>query len=114
MVSTCAAARFWFGQIGRVAVDMQDHVAGTVAEFGVGIGGTIVEEMDHLDGGGFRSNGLGGRQVAEDVEHGGVDGPRIIEELSHDTLEEFGVLGRVLGGSIKRACKLDFGAVLGG
>ena len=41
-VSTGSTAGFRFGEVGGITVNVQDHVAGSEAEGGVGVGGTIV------------------------------------------------------------------------
>ena len=49
-----------FGQVGSIAVDMEDHAAGVVAEHSVGMGGTVIEELSDSDGGCLCAVGLGG------------------------------------------------------
>ena len=42
-------------QIRSVAVDMEDHFAGVVAEDGIRVGGTVIEQLCDGNGGGSRA-----------------------------------------------------------
>ena len=42
-------------QIRSVAVDMEDHFAGVVAEDGIPMGGSVIEQLRGSDGGGDRA-----------------------------------------------------------
>ena len=42
VMTTGTAAGFRFGEVGSIAVDVEDHVAGIVAELGVWVRGTVV------------------------------------------------------------------------
>ena len=44
VVATDAAARAGFGKVGGVTVEVQDHVTGAVADGGVEMGRSIIEE----------------------------------------------------------------------
>ena len=53
--------------------------------------------MHHLDGGCLCASCLGGSEVAEDMQHGGIDSSGVVEELADDSLEGFGFIGGVAG-----------------
>ncbi len=59
-MATGAAAGFRLGEVTGVAVDVQDHVAGGVLDYGIGIGIGVVEEPEHFGIGFVGGCGLGG------------------------------------------------------
>ena len=75
-----------------VTVNPQHHGTGMVHDGGVGVAHTAVKEVicGILCAGGL-ANGLG-CNVAECVEHGGIDGASAAEELISDLLNELDVL----------------------
>ena len=44
IVSTCASAGLRFGEVGGVAVNVEDHITGGVPDCGVGVRGGVVEQ----------------------------------------------------------------------
>lgn len=83
-----------FGEVGSVAVDVEDHAACMVPECCVWMGGSIIEELGDGNGGGCGAVVLLRGEGAEGNEHGVVDGSGIVEEGSDDGLET-GELGGV-------------------
>ena len=77
-IAAGARSRLLFGQVRGVAVDMEDHAAGVVAEHGVGMGGTVVEELRDCDCGGFGAICLCGGERSEGNKHGAVDGAGVV------------------------------------
>ena len=47
VVAANTTAGFGLGQVGGITVDSQGHVAGNVGNIGIGVGGTVVEEVGH-------------------------------------------------------------------
>jgi hypothetical protein len=45
-MTTSTAACFWKVEIGRVAVYLEDHVTGLIAEYSIRMSGGIVKELD--------------------------------------------------------------------
>ena len=61
----------------RCRANIEAHIAGVVANDGVGMGSAIVHEMGEGVGGGLCSVGLGGYKGAKGDETGGVDGTSV-------------------------------------
>jgi hypothetical protein len=59
------------------------HVAGAIAEYGVRVGRTVVEELGDSEGGGLGALGLGGCECAKRDEHGRVHGAGVEKEDSN-------------------------------
>ena len=88
VVAAGTASGFWLRKVGGVTVDVQDHVAGVVADGRVWMrGGVIDQPKDGAVGvlGGF---GLLGCEGAKSDLHGWVDGNGIIQEGTDDLLDE--------------------------
>ena len=107
------AAGFFDREVRGITVDMETHIAGVIADGGIGVGGDVVEEL--VDG--FVCSGccggLFGGDCVECDEHRAVDCSCVIEEGSDDALDacyfgwwEDGEIGLVDG-------VLYFGAVVG-
>ena len=88
------AASVFFGEIGGVAVEVKDHVAGEIANLGVRVGVRVVEEVGDLAHGVFCGFGLGRGDGAEGNEHGEVDGDGVVKEGADDGLDVAGAGGR--------------------
>ena len=88
LVSACAAACFWIGEVGGVTVDVQDHVAGRVANGRVRVRGSIIEQPQGLVIYFVGDLGLGCCDGAEGDEHGDNDGNRILDEIPNDLLNK--------------------------
>jgi hypothetical protein len=58
-MSRTATAGFSFREVGCIAVDVQHHVAGGVADDGGGVGRSIVHQPEALGFGELRGFGLG-------------------------------------------------------
>jgi hypothetical protein len=59
--------------MGCIALNLEDHVAGVVVKSGIGMCGSIVEEMGCSFGSCLGAAGLGRGERAEGDEHGGID-----------------------------------------
>jgi hypothetical protein len=46
VVAASSAASLWFREVGGITLASQDHVRAAVAEFRIGMGGTIVEKIN--------------------------------------------------------------------
>ena len=109
-----SGARTAFGdrQVRGVAFDGEQHVTGGETDRGVGMSGTIVEQLCqfvHCGGGGV---GLFGRQLTNGGKKSGVDGAGV-EEKSAEDLKNPKFVGGIDGwGGIGEGGKLGFGAVV--
>ena len=65
-VATDLAASFGLGEVGTITVIVQDHVAGMIANDGIGMRCCIVQEVDDGVKSGLSSFGLGGSNRAND------------------------------------------------
>ena len=84
----------WLGQVQGIAVDVEYHVAVTVAYTGIRVGGTVVKLLDGGFSGGHGAFGLGGAEGAEGDQEGGVYRTGIIvQECTYDLLESQDPLG---------------------
>ena len=88
-----SGASFGFGQVGSVAVYVEDYVASGVADDCVGMGRAIVEEMDTGLGGGLSALCLGSRERAEGDQNSGIDSSTVIQKYTNDFLEMLSVFG---------------------
>ena len=68
-------------------MDVENHPAGGVADPGIWMGGTVVEELSDSLCGCFCAFRLGRSESAKGGEHGGVYGASIVEEGADDLLE---------------------------
>jgi hypothetical protein len=94
MVAGSVGACFVSREIeGCVTLNVEDHVAGVVANYGLWVRGAIVEEMHDGFEGGLRSTGLLGGDGSDCSEHGGINGVGIIQEGAKDFLDVLGVGG---------------------
>ncbi len=78
MVAADSAASFRHREIGGVAIDVEDHVAGVITERGVGMGGAVVEYLDDGFGGVVGAFGLFGGKRVERNKECDVDGAGVI------------------------------------
>jgi hypothetical protein len=111
--STRARSRLRLRQVGRVAVHVEDHIAGRISDSGLGMSGSVVEELiggprGHL--GGFR---LGGGDGSEGDKHRGVDGTGVIQKKADDLLDEVHAIFAEQGRRVDRGRELRDGVVLG-
>jgi len=67
------------------------HVAGMILDDSMWMGGTVVEELCEGFHGGFGAFCLLRGQSAECCEHGGINGPGIVEEYPDDFLDMFAI-----------------------
>lgn len=82
-------------EIGGVGVRMVEaHVAGWESNGGVGMSEPILKELSGSSGGCFGAPCLGGAEVTEGDEHGGVDGAGVIQEGADDLLDTGAFVGR--------------------
>jgi hypothetical protein len=85
--STGTGAGLSLREVRGVAVDVENHPAGGVADSGIWMGGTVVEELSYSLSSGFSPFGLGRSESTKGNEHGGVYGASIVEEGANDFLE---------------------------
>jgi hypothetical protein len=78
---------FGFREVRGVIVDVDNHPAGGVADCGIWMGGTVVEELRNGLSSGFSAFRLGRRKSAKGNKHGGVNGTSVVEEGANDFLE---------------------------
>ena len=76
------AACVFFGEIGGIAVEMENHVTGEIADFGVRVGVRVVKGIDDLVHGVFCRFGLGRGNGPKGNQHGEIDGDHIVEECA--------------------------------
>jgi hypothetical protein len=92
-VAASSGACVFLGEIGGVAVDMKNHVAGMKSKGGVGMGGGVVEELCDSDGGGFGTIVLLGGEGTKGDEHGAVNCPCIVEKGAYHLLQTLELSG---------------------
>ena len=110
-VAACSGACVFLGEVGGVAVDMKNHVAGVETKGGIRMGGGVVQELGDGDGGGFGAVVLLGGKGAKGDEHGAVDGPGVVEEGADDFLEAFELSGVEWRGIVGGCGVLNGGSV---
>ena len=69
------------------------HIASSVADDCIGMGGAIVEEMGTGLGGGLSALCLGSRERAEGDQNSGIDSSTVIQKYTNDFLEMLSVFG---------------------
>jgi len=77
-------------EVRRVAMQVEYHVAGNIADGGIGVGVGIVEEPDSGIIGAFGGIGLVGGNGSEGDQHGWIDGDGIVEEHANNLLDKVG------------------------
>ena len=112
-VATDSAAGFGLRQIGGITADPEYHVAGTVADGGIKVGGTVVQKFCEGFGGFFGAFRLGSSKGAKSNEHGGVDSTCIVEEGADDLLDALETSRSKGGGGVMEWEELDSGTVVG-
>jgi len=88
------------------------HVAGMIPDDSMWMGGTVVEELCEGFHGGFGAFCLLRGQSTECCEHGGIDGPGIVEEYPDDFLDMFAICCVQGWGGVGVWCKLGFGTIV--
>ena len=68
-MATYTTACFGLGEVGRVTVDVEYHVAGGESEDGIWVSGAIVQKVGHGVHCCLGSIGLGGGDVVQEMEH---------------------------------------------
>ena len=96
-MSNRASEGFWFGEVRSVTVDVQDHVAGGVANCHVRVCGGIIEQPQGFIICVVGTLGLGCSDGTKGDGHGDVGGDRIVEESPNDLLNKAGGLWRKRG-----------------
>ena len=86
IVSTGVATGSRFGEVGGVAVNVEDHVTGGITDCDVRLCGGVIKQPQGFGVGLFCSFCLLCRNGAEVGEHDGVDRNRILQESSDDLL----------------------------
>lgn len=99
-VATRAAACFGCVEIAGVTVDFETHVTGVVFNDGVGMGGTVVEELVGVVVGGFGGFALCGGEGTECDEEGVVDTAAVVLESADDLLDALFAVRREEGSSV--------------
>ena len=79
IVSTSAIAGSRFGEVGGIAVNVEDHVTGGITDCGVMVHGRVVKQPQGVNIGLFRYFCLLCINGVEDGDHGGVDCNRIVQ-----------------------------------
>jgi hypothetical protein len=87
-VATCTAACFWKVEVGGVAVYLENHVAGLIAEYSIRMSSGIIKELDDCFHSGFGSRALFRCKVAKSDEHGGVNSTSVVEKNTHNLHDE--------------------------
>ena len=112
-MSARATAGFRIGEVQGVTVDVQDCVAGTVANGCIQVTGGIVEKPQGFVVCFVGALGLGCSNGIEGSEHGDVDGNCIVEESPNDLLDKMDSLWRKRVGIVKSFRVLGFGTIDG-
>ena len=86
VVSTSAAEGSRFGEVGGVAVNVEDHVTGGIIYCGVGVRGGLIKQPQGVGVGFFHDFFLLCRNGSEGGNHGGFNRNRIVQESSDDLL----------------------------
>ena len=86
-VSTSAAAGTRFGEVGCVAVNVEDHVTGSITDCGFRVRGGVVKQLQGVGIFLFRAFCLMCRNGTKGDEHGGVDRNQIVQESSDNMLD---------------------------
>lgn len=110
-VSGGPTACFGLHKIGGVAVNVEAHIAGVVADGGLRIGVCIIHEHFGLAKGSVGGSSLLGGNFIEGNKHSGVNGTGVIQEGAGDGLHTGGTFFVKEGGSAGQLGKLYFGAV---
>jgi hypothetical protein len=87
-VATCSAACFWKVEVGRVAVYLENHVAGLIAKYSIRVSSGIIKELDDCFHSGFGSRALFRGEVAECDEHCGINSTGVVQENAHNLHDE--------------------------
>jgi hypothetical protein len=91
-MATGSAACFWKVEVGRVAVYLENHVAGLIAEYSIRVSSGIIKELDDCFHSGFGGRALFRGEVAKCDEHGGVNCTGVVEKNAHNLHDEKFVL----------------------
>ena len=86
-MGSCAAAGLGYVEVGGVGVSCKDHVAGTVGDAIVGIGGEVSKELEHVSVCVIGGGGLLLGELAEGYQEFVVDGLGIIADGSDELLD---------------------------
>ena len=86
IVSTSVAAGLRFGEVGGVAVNVEDHVTDSITDCGVRVRGGVIKQTHGVGIVLFRDFFLLFRNGAKVGEHGVVDRNQIVQEISEDLL----------------------------
>ena len=105
--ATGTGTGFGFREARGVTVDMENHPAGGVADRGIWMDGTVVEELGDGLSSGFSAFRLGRRKGSKGNKHGGVDGASIVEDGANDFLESSEARGIKEGSSVGRLGELS-------
>ena len=113
-MATGAAAGTRWVKVQGVAVDVYNHVAGSVLNGGVRVGIGVAEEPNGCITGFFGVLRLLGRKGAKGDKHGGINGDGVIKECADYLLQKVDGLWGQQGGVVGVVSVLDFGAIGGG
>lgn len=92
-------------------MDVEAHVTGVEPNGGIGVRGSVVEQVDGSFGSGFGAFGLSGCKAAKGNKHGVVNGSAIIEKHADDFLETGDFGGIEWGGEVGWGSQLDGGSI---
>jgi len=113
-MTSSTRSSFGFRKIGSIAVGPEIHVAGVIADFGVGMTGSVVEKLTDCIQCCLGAVGLGGRDRSKGDEHGGVYAAGVPEKSANNFLDELLFFRCQRMADIDGVCELLLGAVIGG
>jgi len=113
VISGEPGSRLGFGEIGGVAVGLEEHVTGMKADDGIGMRGTVVEEVCARFGRGLSADSLGSGQGAKGDKERRVDGPAVVQENANDLLQPREATVREGWRCVGRSSELSVSPVLG-
>ena len=99
-------------EVGSVAVNRKDHVAGGVHFGGIWVACTVIEKVHDSLSSSLEAVGLGSDKIIEGVHHGVVQGSCNVKELAGDLFKAFGLFRCERRGGVN-CCELLLGTVLG-
>ena len=111
VMATNAATGFGGGEIGSIAVDMENHVTGVKPDNSARESGNVVEEVNKGVHGLFSAIGLSSGKVAQGHKKEAIHRKGIVEEGANNGLDVIDVTGSEFGGHIRWGCPLCCGTI---
>ena len=107
-----ARAAFANREVGGIAFDGENHIAGGKADRGIGMRSTVIEQLRQFFHCGFGGLRLFSGEFANSRQECGVNGTGI-EKEGPENLEDAFLVGGIEGGCVvRRWCELGFGTVI--